>query len=41
MAKLEEAGAGGADKDHAEEAKKRAGAILHGAVRAIKRTNMG
>ena len=41
LAKLEEDGAGDADKDDAEEAKRRAAAILQDAVRAIKRTNLG
>ena len=41
VAKLAEAFAGGADKEDAEEAKKRAAAVLHDSVRAIKRTKLG
>ena len=41
VAKLAEAFAGGADKEDAEEAKKRAAAVLHDSFRAIKRTKLG
>ena len=41
VAKLEQAFAGGADKEDEEEAKQRAAAVLRDSVRAIKRTKFG